>query len=151
MSGVKKILKNKILTITLIILVTITLVAVILLALAWQFNKSGDVDKDVETTIDEIIESSVDIPEITTNLAGRQFIRISLKIQTDSDQAAEELKKREFQVKNIVIHELSEITQEELEGKAGKQAFESTIQSLLNPLMQSGEIERVYIVSSIIQ
>ncbi|MDS9470589.1 flagellar basal body-associated protein FliL [Sporosarcina pasteurii] len=144
-------LKNKILTITLIILVTITLVAVILLALAWQFNKSGDVDKDVETTIDEIIESSVDIPEITTNLAGRQFIRISLKIQTDSDQAAEELKKREFQVKNIVIHELSEITQEELEGKAGKQAFESTIQSLLNPLMQSGEIERVYIVSSIIQ
>ncbi|SUJ00818.1 flagellar basal body-associated protein FliL [Sporosarcina pasteurii] len=144
-------MKNKILTITLIILVTITLVAVILLALAWQFNKSGDVDKDVETTIDEIIESSVDIPEITTNLAGRQFIRISLKIQTDSDQAAEELKKREFQVKNIVIHELSEITQEELEGKAGKQAFESTIQSLLNPLMQSGEIERVYIVSSIIQ
>ncbi|WP_245698261.1 flagellar basal body-associated protein FliL [Sporosarcina ureilytica] len=146
-------MKNKFLTITLIILVTITLVAVIILALAWQLNKNGDSDKDTGTgtTIDEIIESSVDIPEITTNLAGRQFIRISLKIQTNSKQAAEELEKREFQVKNIVIHELSEITREELEGKTGKQAFESTIQSLLNPLIQSGEIERVYIVSNIIQ
>lgn len=144
-------MKNKFLTITLIVLVTITLVAVIIMALAWQFDKNGETIKQQESSIDEIIESSVDIPEITTNLAGRQFIKISLKIQTDNPEAAIELEKREFQVKNFVIQELSEITQEELEGKAGKQAFESTIQSLLNPLMQTGEIEHVYIVSLIIQ
>lgn len=142
-------MKNKFLTILLIVLVTVTLVAVIVFALAWQMNK-GDGDEKNEATIDEIIEASVEIPEITTNLAGRQFIRISLMIQTDSTAAAEELTKREFQVKNLVIQELSDITQDELEGKAGKQAFESTIQSLLNPLMQEGEVERVYIVSYII-
>lgn len=151
MSGVKKKVKNRLLTIILIALVTITLVAVVILALAWQMNKNDDSDETKEASIDEIIESSVDIPEITTNLAGRQFVRISLKIQTDSEKAAAELEKREFQVKNIVIHELSEITQEELEGKAGKEAFESAIQSLLNPLMQEGEIEHVYIVSYMIQ
>lgn len=150
MSGVKRKMKNKLLTVTLIVLVTITLVAVVVLALIWQMNKD-DKDSNGEASIDEIVESTVEIPEITTNLAGRQFVRISLNIQTDSEAAAEELEKRIFQVNNIVIHELSEVTREELEGKAGKQALESTIQSLINPLMQEGEIERVYIVSYIIQ
>ena len=150
MSGVKRKMKNKLLTVTLIVLVTITLVAVVVLALIWQMNKD-DKDSNDEASIDEIVEATVEIPEITTNLAGRQFVRISLNIQTDSEAAAEELEKRIFQVNNIVIHELSEVTREELEGKAGKQALESTIQSLINPLMQEGEIERVYIVSYIIQ
>lgn len=144
-------MKNKLLTIILIVLVTITLVTVVVLALIWQMNKGSNAGEDKAPTIDEIVEASVDVPEITTNLAGRQFVRISMKIQTDSEKAAEELEKRMFQVNNIVIHELSEMTREELDGKAGKQALESTIQSLLNPLMQDGKIERVYIVSYIIQ
>lgn len=143
-------MKSKLLTVTLIILVTITLIGVIALALVWQFNK-GDESKTEEPSIDAIIESSVDIPEITTNLSNKQFIRLSLKVQTDNPKAAEELEKREFQVKNIVLHELSEITSQELEGKVGKQTFEESLKSLLNPLMQSGEIEHVYIVSYIIQ
>lgn len=143
-------MKNKLLTVTLIILVTITLLGMIVLALLWQFNKKEDTT-ETEPSIDQIIEASVDIPEITTNLASRQFIRLSLKIQTSDAKAAEELMKREFQVKNIAIQELSEITAQDLEGKAGKQAFQETIKSLLNPLMQNGEIEQVYIVSYILQ
>lgn len=141
-------MKNKVLTITLIILVCITLVGVVFLTLYLAFGKE---DKDAEPTIDQIIESSVDIDEITTNLSGRQFIRISLKVQTDNPKAAEELHKREFQVKNIVIQELSEMTPQNLEGKAGKQAFEDLVKGHLNSLMQLGEVERVYIVSYIIQ
>ena len=49
-----------------------------------------------EPTIDEMIEATVDIPEITTNLASNDFIRISFKIQTDSKKAKEELEKRKF-------------------------------------------------------
>ncbi|MBB4823923.1 flagellar FliL protein [Sporosarcina luteola] len=142
-------MKNKALTITLIILVVITLVGVVGLILALNFNKSADGAK--EPSIDEILETTVDVPEITTNLAGRQFIRISLKIQTDNKKAAEELAKRDFQVNNIVIQELSEMTSKDLEGKAGKQAFEDSIKSQLNPLMQEGDIQKVYIVSYIIQ
>lgn len=134
----------------LIILVTITLVGIVAVVLYWQFNKEGE-PKTEETTIDTIIESSVDIPEITTNLSSNQFVRLSLKIQTANPKAAEELEKREFQVKNIVIQELSEITPKELKGKIGKQTFEEKIKIILNPLMQSGEIEQVYIVSYIIQ
>ena len=147
-------MKNKLLTITLIVLVCITLVGIIFLTLYLTLGK-GENDKEneieKEPTIDEIVEASVDIPEITTNIGKQQFIRISLKIQTENAKAAEELAKREFQVKNIVIQELSEMTPKELEGKAGKRAFEEALKSFLNPLMQSGQVERVYIVSYIIQ
>ncbi|WP_252503599.1 flagellar basal body-associated protein FliL [Sporosarcina sp. Marseille-Q4943] len=141
-------MKNKALTIALIIVVTLTLVGIIGLILTLQLK--GD-SADTEPTIDEILEASVDVPEIMTNLSGRQFIRISLKIQTTNKKAAAELAKRDFQVQNIVIQELSEMTSKDFEGKAGKQAFEDSIKSQLNPLMQEGEIEKVYIVSYIIQ
>ncbi|GEN82020.1 flagellar protein FliL [Sporosarcina luteola] len=141
-------MKNKALTITLIIVVCLTLVGIIGLILALQLK--GDVGAK-EPNIDEIIEASVDVPEITTNLSGNKFIRISLKIQTDNKKAAEELAKRDFQVNNLVIQELSEMTVKDLEGKVGKKAFEDSIKSQLDPLMQEGEIEKVYIVSYIIQ
>ncbi|MCM3709934.1 flagellar basal body-associated protein FliL [Sporosarcina luteola] len=141
-------MKNKAITIALIIVVTLTLVGIIGLFLTLQLK--GD-SADKEPTIDEILEASVDVPEIMTNLSGRQFIRISLKIQTTNKKAAAELAKRDFQVQNIVIQELSEMTSKDFDGKVGKQAFEDSIKSQLNPLMQNGEIEKVYIVSYIIQ
>ena len=140
--------KNKLLTIMLIILVCITLIGVIALLIVSQLNKG---DEEAKPSIDEIVESSVDIAEITTNLAGENFIRISLKVQTDSLEAAEELTKRDFQVKNLVITELSEMTPEQLDGKEGKVAFESSLKTKINELMDSGEVQQVYITSYIIQ
>lgn len=140
--------KNKLLTIMLIILVCITLIGVIALLIVTQLNKG---DEEEKPSIDEIVESSIDIAEITTNLAGENFIRISLKVQTDSLEAAEELAKRDFQVKNIVITELSEMTPEQLDGKEGKVAFESSLKIKINELMDSGEVQQVYITSYIIQ
>lgn len=142
-------MKNKLLTISLIILVSITLIGVVALILIMNFNKGEE--GEAEPNIDEILEASVDIEEITTNLSGRHFIRISLKIQTDNKKAGEELQKRDFQVKNLVIQELSEMTAKDFEGKAGKQQFEEAIKSQLNQLMQEGQVEKVYIVSYIIQ
>lgn len=140
--------KNKLLTIMLIILVCITLLGVVALLVVSQINKK---DASDEPTIDQIVESSIDIPEITTNLVGNKFIRISLKIQSDGPEAAEELIKRDFQIKNIVITELSEMTPDELEGKQGKISFQSSIKTKINELMDNGEVQQVYITSYIIQ
>jgi flagellar FliL protein len=141
-------MKNKLFTVSLIILVCITLIGVVALILFMELKKGDEVK---EPTIDKIIESSVDVEEITTNIGNGQFIRITLKVQTDNKKAAKELAKRDFQVKNIVIQELSEMTAKDFEGKAGKQAFEDALKSILNPLMQNGEVKKVYIVSYIIQ
>ncbi len=140
---------NKLLTVMLIILVSITLIGVVIFVLLTQFNKQAATDR--EPTIDEIVESSVDVTEITTNLADNKIIMLSLKIQTDSKKAAEELTKRDFQTKNLVITQLSELTEEDLKGKDGKTTFESTLKSQLNELMQDGEVQQVYITSYVIQ
>jgi flagellar protein FliL len=140
-------MKNKMLTITLILLVTITLVGVLALIVLMKFND----DEVKEPSIDEVIEASVDVPELTTNLLSGDYIRISFKVQTDSKKAKEELEKRDFQVRNIIIEELSELKSDELQGKEGKQKLESTIKDKANSLMQEGKVEKVYITSYMIQ
>ena len=74
-----------------------------------------------------------------------------MKVQTDSTKSAEELTKRDFQVKNILITELSEMTPEDLEGKQGKLTLESSLKTKINELMNEGEVQQVYITSYIIQ
>lgn len=131
----------------LIILITITLVGavavVVVLKVTGAENTAGP-------TIDELLEYSVDIPEITTNLAGNDFIRISFKIQTDSKKAKEELEKRDFQVNNIIIHTLSEKKPEEIQGSQGQKLLEEELKEKVNELMMSGKVEKVYITGSLL-
>ncbi|PFA67875.1 flagellar basal body-associated protein FliL [Bacillus sp. AFS015802] len=141
-------MKSKAITIMMISLVTITLVGVIALVVVLKF--SGE-EKAKDPTIEEVIENSVDIPETTTNLMSNDFIRISFKIQTDSKKAKEELEKRDFQVNNIIIEELSELKAEQLQGKKGKELVETKVKDKVNSLMQEGAVEKVYITSMMIQ
>ena len=64
---------------------------------------------------------SVDVPEITTNLKIGDYVKISFKVQTDGKKAKEEFKKRDFQIQNLIIAELSEMEASDLHGKEGKQ------------------------------
>ena len=138
---------NKLLTIMLIMLVTITLIGVIVVVLLTQLDKG----EAKGTTIDELVESKVDIPEITTNLADGSFVRLTLTLQASDKEAGEELLKRDYQVKDILIQELSEMEEEGLKGKQGKVAFQNTIKSQINELMQTGEVTQVYFTSYVLQ
>jgi flagellar protein FliL len=140
-------MKNKLLTVSLILIATTLLVGVMALIVILKFDK----DENTKPTIDEVLEASVDIPEITTNLRNNDFIKISFKMQTENKDAKEELQKRDFQVQNIIINELSELTPEKLEGKEGKLEFQEQIEEKVNSLMQEGKVEKVYITSYIIQ
>ena len=140
--------KNKLLTVMLIILAALALLGILAFVLLTQLNKEPETK---EASIEEIVLASVDIPEITTNLKDGHYARMQLKIQTDSEEAAEELTQRIFQVNNIVIQELSEMTEEDLQGKQGKILFEKAIKAQVNELMQAGEVQQVYMTSFIIQ
>ena len=139
---------NKMVMTLLILLVTITLVGAIAIVVVLNLNDQGKVK---EPTIDEVIKYSVDIPELTTNLANDDYIRISFKIQTDGKDAKEELEKRIFQVNNIIILELSEKTTEVIKGKEGQKKLEENIKIQINELMQEGSVEKVYITQFLLQ
>ncbi|MCJ7839647.1 flagellar basal body-associated protein FliL [Lederbergia sp. NSJ-179] len=107
-------------------------------------------DPNEEPTIDEILKVSVDVPEITTNLSSGKYIKLSLKVQTDSKKAKEEFVKRDFQIQNLLIDELSEMDESDLDGKEDKQVFIQTLQDKINDFMQQGKIVNIYITSYII-
>ncbi|ARW06717.1 flagellar basal body-associated protein FliL [Bacillus atrophaeus] len=132
----------------LIIIMLIILIAISALGTAAYFMVSGKLGKsDKEPTIDEIVESSVDIEEITTNLKSDHIIRIAIKLETDSKKAKEELEKRDFQVKDAIITLLADTNADEIEGDKGKEAFKRELKDKVNSYLQEGKVEKVYITS----
>ncbi|MDF9762394.1 flagellar basal body-associated protein FliL [Peribacillus simplex] len=142
-------MKKSLLSIMLIIFVAITLVGVIAFVVVTKLSDPTSAEE--KPSIDEIVKSSVEIPEITTNLAGNDYIKISFMVQTENKKAKEELEKRSFQVKNIIITELSEMKAEVLTGKKGKEKLQEELKTRMNELMEEGKVEKVYITSSILQ
>lgn len=102
-------------------------------------------------TIDEVLKMSVDVKQITTNLSDDSIIRISFKILTDSKEAKEELEKRDFQVRNIIILTLSEKKSGDLKGKTGQVKLEEELKEKFNGILQSGNVKKVYITESLLQ
>ncbi|MGD6816160.1 flagellar basal body-associated protein FliL [Metabacillus sp. 84] len=141
-------MNKKLLSIMFIIITSITLIGVAALAVVTNvFEKEAS----GAPSIDEIVEATVEVPELTTNLASGNIVRISLKLETDSKEAKEELEKREFQVKDVIISELSTMKAEELSGKAGKESLKKKFMASINKLMHEGKVEKVYTTSFILQ
>ncbi|KAB2337517.1 flagellar basal body-associated protein FliL [Cytobacillus depressus] len=139
---------NKLIMIMLILLVAITLVGAVAVIIVKQLN---DQSGTKEPTIDEVLKASLDVPQITTNLASNDFIRISFKIQTDSKKTKEELEKRDFQVKDIIIQELSEMKAEDIQGKDGQSQLKEDLKAKINQILHKGKIEKVYITENLLQ
>jgi flagellar FliL protein len=109
-------------------------------------------DNSTETeSIDEIIKYSVDIEEITTNLQSGGYLRVQYKVQTDSKKARTELEKRQFQVRNILIHEISSKKSSDFSGGEGLEKLENDIQTKINEVMQEGLVVKVYTTSFLLQ
>ncbi|MDX8362245.1 flagellar basal body-associated protein FliL [Cytobacillus sp. IB215316] len=140
--------KNRLYTLMIIMLATFTIVGLILLFVLLDI---GDKDVEAAPTIDEIIDNSMDMDDITTNLLDEGFIRVSFKIETDSKGSKKELQKRDFQVRNIIIQEISEMKAEQFSGKEGKIYLEEKLMNKINELMQDGNVNRVYITSFLLQ
>lgn len=142
-------MNKKLLSIMLVIIVSITLIGVIALVVVMKFL--GNEDEHKEPSIEEVVEASVDIPEITTNLSSGNIVRLSFKIETDSKKAKKELEQREFQIRDIIISELANMTAAQLDGKEGMDKLKETVKQKSNGLMQEGKVNKVYTTSYILQ
>ncbi len=140
--------RNKLLNAMIIILLVISLLGVVALVAVDELYADETTE---EPTIDEIIKYSVDFDEITTNLKSGGYIRLKMKVQTDSKKATSELLKRDFQVQNIVIHEIANKSASDFEGENGLTQLEQDIQKKINEVMQDGEIVKVYTTSFLLQ
>lgn len=141
-------MKNKLLLIMVVLLVVI---AIIGSAAIFYIYQTSHKDEQEGRTIEEVLKTSVDVNDVTTNLASDDIIRISFKIQTENKAAKEELEKRDFQVKNIIILSLSEKTEDDIKGKDGQVKLEEELKEKISSIMQKGKVEKVYITESLLQ
>ncbi|MGE8204074.1 flagellar basal body-associated protein FliL [Heyndrickxia sp. NPDC080065] len=141
-------MKNKMIT-TMVSLLLVILLAGAIAIIIIIYN--GDHKAGSAPSIDEVLKNSVDVPEITTNLKSNNYIKISLKIETDNKKAKSELEKRDFQVKDSVIKELSETSASEMDGIKGKEKLTNILKNKINSYMQNGKVIEIYITSYVIQ
>ena len=141
-------MKNKLLRKMVILLVIIAMLGTASILFIHFYLKAENRDQQ---TIDKVLKTTVDVQQITTNLADECIIRISFKIQADSKEAKEELEKRDFQVKNIIILTLSEKTEKDLKGKEGQLNLEQELKEKISSIMLNGKVETVYITESLLQ
>lgn len=113
------------------------------------FISDKDSSANSEQTIDDMNEFSYETPEITTDLKDGRFVRIQFRIITDGRKAAKEIEKRDFQIENILIKEISQMN--EADFTSGLNNVETTLQNNINEVMTDGEITDVYTIKKILQ
>jgi len=141
--------KNKLISKMIIILLSLILIGSIAVIVTLKYTDQASTQKG--PSIDDVIKTSVDVTDIKTNLKSNNYISISFKIQMDSKKAAEELQKRDFQVKDIIINELSNMNAQDFEGTQGLNTLETDIAKQIDQLMENGHVVKIYTTSKVLQ
>lgn len=106
-------------------------------------------DPNRDLTIDEQIEYSYMTESMNVDLADNRYAQLQFNIITNNADAKEEVEKRMFQFKNILIMQTvdmeSSVLQNDIKG------FQSRLKDEMNVLMEEGEITDIYLISKIVQ
>lgn len=102
--------------------------------------------------IDEIVNNlTVSSGEITTNIKGDHYIKVSFNIRVSNKDAKEELEKRSFQVKNAVIYTVSGMEPDDVQDQEGISNLENMLKNKINGFLESGNVVHVYTTEKIVQ
>ncbi|WP_156289071.1 flagellar basal body-associated protein FliL [Oceanobacillus salinisoli] len=134
----------KVMLTSLVVLLIVTIVALVVV-----LNVTNAKNQSDEPSIDDMIEYSYESPEITTDLEDGSFVRVQFQIVTDGKDAKDEISKRDFQLKNILIKELATMTEEDF--KSGLPELEDNLKEKINELMTEGTVVDVYTIDKILQ
>ncbi|MFX3618467.1 MAG: flagellar basal body-associated FliL family protein [Sporolactobacillus sp.] len=133
----------------------IFMLIVIIGAISAYFVVSNNAQDSVnvkDPNIDQIVNDlTVSTGEITTNIKGDHFIKISFNIQVSNKDARDELNKRSFQVKNAVIYAVSGMTPHQIQDQQGIANLENQVRLRINGFLKNGHVVHVYTTEKIVQ
>ncbi|WP_318507792.1 flagellar basal body-associated FliL family protein [Bacillus sp. T3] len=135
------------------LIIIMVIAAITLLGLIWfglyQFTTREA--KANGQSADDILASSIETEPITTNLEMGDYIKLRFRIQTNSEEASEELSERDFQVRNIILRLAASMTDAEAKSPQGIEKLEEELMNEINEFLQSGTVVQVYTTDKIIQ
>jgi len=122
-----------------------------------QLAEPQKVYKDTPTT-DTFVTSYYTFPDnFTTNLKGsKAFLQVSLGVSTQYDATVmENVELHQLALRSQVLGVISEFSVEEIQGKAGRDALATAIQSAINEKLEGlegfGGVEDVFFTSFVLQ
>lgn len=114
--------------------------------------EGSEEEKAEELSAEELRELTWDMDEMTTNLKGNDsYIKTMFSLQANNEKAREELEQRDYQINNIIIHELAQLAPGDIEGSEGTTRMEGRIKEKVNEVMTEGKVQRVYTTERVIQ
>ena len=143
-------MKNKIVIIAVILFLSIAIIGAGVFFMMKLMGGGKEIVVVTEPPIEKLVVQSVDVPELMTNLKAGSYLKISFKLQTDSEEAAAELTQRLYQFNDIVIKEAAGYTAEDLETKEQIVQFEEALLTQINGYMQKAKVTKLFITSKLI-
>lgn len=114
---------------------------------ALQAATSVDGVKPKRLTADQIVAQTVEMADITTNLTGKDFVKISFAFELDSKKSKEEFEKLSTRVKAIVIQTLADLNAEQIRGSKGYDLISTSLLNKINPILTQGKLRQVDITN----
>ncbi|MDF2814133.1 MAG: flagellar basal body protein FliL [Paenibacillus sp.] len=152
--------KNRMLQWLIMILISITLIALAGFVLWNYLDKQAQPEdpavaaatsvngvKPKQLTADQIVEQTVEIVDITTNLAGKDFVKISFAFELDSKKSKEEFEKLNTRIKAFIIQTLADLKAEDIRGSKGYDLISTSLLNKINPILTQGKLRQVDITN----
>lgn len=130
------------------VVIMLTIIIIGLAAVIVYFKLDTDSTKE---SVDDIVASSWETKEITTNTNDDQYIKIQFQFRLDNKKAKKEIEKRDFQVYDMIIDGLSSMKAEEFSQKEQLTKLENDLKSDVNAVLNDGEVIEIYTIEKIIQ
>lgn len=133
--------KNKLLNISIIIIITIALLGAVSYVL-YQYIFPGN-SEEVEKTNQKLIETTFDIPKISTNLGDSSVIvlELTLIIQTEDEELAlEEAESKMSKIKDEIIIFLKNYSMESFSSVELINQFKKDLIIRINNILQVGKV-----------
>lgn len=98
----------------------------------------------------EISDMTYKMDDVLTNLATKEFIKISFAFELDSMKAKDEFQLLDFKAKAIVIETLSDLTPDQVQGSKGKDFLSTTLMNKINAILTEGKITHINITNFVL-
>jgi flagellar FliL protein len=102
-------------------------------------------------TADEQLERTAETADFTTNLYSKGYAQLKFQILTTSPETKEELEKRMFQVRSLILQIVASKNKEDLRGSEGINQLEQEIAVRINGILHNGQVQQVYTTKKLLQ
>lgn len=112
-------------------------------------NSVNDV-KGKKLSATEVKEQTVEMKDITTNLANSQFVKVSFAFELENKKVKEEFEQLDFKVKAIIIQTLADLNAEQIRGSKGYDNLTTSLLNKINPILSEGKLKQIHITNIVL-